>query len=129
MKNLKTVSTEPHEIVIEVNEEVEYLKKRLTKLKAEDLLNSDNDYLNAIYKILPHNHQLDWDKFDITNYETEWKAFAVFLENIYASALRKRTRMESLNVMEGKKNRAKEKCRSEMFNLFRQRAKKQRMSK
>ena len=33
MKNLETVSTEPHEIVIKVNKEVEYLRKRLLKLK------------------------------------------------------------------------------------------------
>ena len=51
MKNLKPTSTEPHEVVIEIQEEVDYLVKRLTKLEVEDLLTSDNDYLNGINSI------------------------------------------------------------------------------
>ena len=67
MKNLKMSSKESHEIVIEVHEEVDYLVQRLLKLKVKDLLDTDNDYLNAIYMKLPHDQQIALDAFDIKN--------------------------------------------------------------
>ena len=53
LKNLKPVSSESHEIIIEINNEIEYLVKRLTELGAISLLYFDNEYLNVCYKHLP----------------------------------------------------------------------------
>ena len=78
MKTLKPTSIEPHKIIIEINEEVDYLVKRLVKLNAQDLLKTDNDYLNAIYSKLPHDEQRAWDVFDIDDFDTEWQAFSSF---------------------------------------------------
>ena len=72
MKSLEPISTEPHEIIIELNEEVDYLVKRLVKLEAQNLLVSDNDYLNAIYSKLPHDEQRAWDVFDFVDFIFEW---------------------------------------------------------
>ena len=88
MKNLRPASKEPHEIIIELHEEVEYLIKRLLKLGVKDLLNTDSDYLNAIYSHLPEPHKLLWDDWDISDYDDEWQAFSVFLEEKYESELR-----------------------------------------
>ena len=55
---MKPVTTEDHEIVIALNDEIAYLLKRLKPLAALDLFSTDNDYLNAIYKNLPHHNQL-----------------------------------------------------------------------
>ena len=103
MKNLEPTSIEPHEKIIEINEEVDYLVKRLVKLEAQDLLISDNDYLNAIYSKLPHDEQRAWDVFDQDEFDNEWQAFSEFLGNMYQAALRKRTRVESLKEMLGDK--------------------------
>ena len=107
MRSLEPISTEPHEIIIELNEEVDYLVKRLVTLEAQNLLVSDNDYLNAIYSKLPHDEQRAWDVFDLEDFVSEWQAFSEFLNNMYQAALRKRTRMESLKEMLGEKPQKK----------------------
>ena len=99
MKNLQVKSSEPHEMIIEIHQEVDYLVKRLVKMKAQDLLKTDNDYLNAIYSKLPLSTQEKWDDYELKEDETEWKAFSIFLYEKYQAALRKRTRMESLKQM------------------------------
>ena len=99
MKSLKPTRNEPHEIVIELYEEVDYLVKRLEKLKVSNVLNTDSEYLNAVYRHLPQTHQLLWDDWETDDYENEWEAFIGFLNEKYESALKKRTRMESLKEM------------------------------
>ena len=42
-KNLKPKSKAPHEVVIEIHDEVDYLVKRLVKLEIKDLLDTDPD--------------------------------------------------------------------------------------
>ena len=101
MKHLKPVSKEPHELVIEIHEEVDYLVKRLVKVELQELLKTDADYLSAIYSHLPENTQMLWDNFDLTGHKTQWEAFSVFLYAQYQSALRKRALVESLKEMKG----------------------------
>ena len=74
-------------------------QKNLKELKAEDILDIDMDYLNAIYRNLPEHEQIAWDKFYTEDYESEWKAFLVFMNEITSAALKKRTRIESLKEM------------------------------
>ena len=100
LRNLKPKSTEAHEIVIEVADEVEYLVKRLRLLGATDVLTIDNDFLNSIYKHLPEFHRQKWDDFDYSEYPSEWSAFMEFCNDIYTKAISKRTRMESIKEMD-----------------------------
>ena len=100
LKNLKPKSKEAHEIVIELNDEVEYLVKRLKLLGAISVLYIDVDFLNSIYKHLPETHRLKWDDYDQTSYDNEWIAFMSFLSDIYNKAITKRTRMESIKEMD-----------------------------
>ena len=67
---MKPKSSEPHEVIIELSEEVDYLVKRLTKLKAQGLLTSDIDYLNAIYTKMPTTTQELWDHFDVKKHSS-----------------------------------------------------------
>ena len=99
IKCLKPSSTEAHEVVIEIYNEIEYLVKRLRDFDAVSLLYYDNEYLNACYKHLPSLYQHEWDKYDSDEYEHTWLAFMVFMENNAKSALKKRTLMESLKDM------------------------------
>ena len=100
LKNLQPKSTEEHEIIIELSDEVDYLVKRLKELDATSLLQVDNDYLNAVYIHLPKYNQTAWDMFDTDDYADEWQAFMVYMHDISTAALKKRTRVESLKEME-----------------------------
>ena len=96
LKNLKPVSSESHEIIIEINNEVEYLVKRLKELGAISLLYFDNEYLNVCYKHLPSIIQHEWDKWDTDGFENEWIAFMDFMSSNSKSALKKRALVQSL---------------------------------
>ena len=100
LKNLQPKSTEEHEIIIELSDEVDYLVKRLKELDANSLLIVDNDYLNAVYIHLPKYNQMAWDMYDTDTFTSEWQAFMVFMHEIATAALKKRTRIESLKEME-----------------------------
>ena len=64
LRNLKPKSKEPHEVVIELADEVEYLIKRLRMLEATAILSIDNDFLNSVYKNLPEFQKQKWDDFN-----------------------------------------------------------------
>ena len=49
MKNIKPVSKEPHEIIIVIHEQYDFLVKRLAKLSEKGLMETDMEYLNSIY--------------------------------------------------------------------------------
>ena len=100
LKNLKPKATEPHEVIIEINNEIEYLVKRLRDLGAQDLLYFDNEYLNNCYKHLPSPYQYDWDKFNSEEFTNPWIAFMSFMSEMSRSALKKRALVESLKDMD-----------------------------
>ena len=78
LKNLRPRTKEPHEIVIELADEVEYLVKRLRLLDAIQVLSIDNDFINSIYKHLPESYRLKWDDFDFSGFPHEWAGFIHF---------------------------------------------------
>ena len=90
-------------MVIEMSDEVDYLVKRLRELKAQDILEIDMDYLNAVYVNLPEYEQVAWDKVDLDDYDSEWEVFMVFMSEITTAALKKCTRVESLREMKKEK--------------------------
>ena len=103
LKNLVPKAKDSHEIMIELNDEVSYLVKRLETIGASDLLFFDNDYVNAIYLHMPSLYQHDWDNFDIKEFKNPWKAFMSFMSNKAEFALKKRALVESLKDMEKEK--------------------------
>ena len=107
LKNLKPSSSEAHEIIIEVNNEIEYLVKRLKDFEAVNLLYFDNEYLNSCYKHLPSIFQHEWDKFETDGYEHDWIAFMAFMAINSKAALKKRARVESLKELSDNSNQKK----------------------
>ena len=99
LKNLKPSSTESHEIIIEIQNEIEYLVKRLKDVDAVNLLYFDIEYLNVCYKHLPPLFQHEWDKFDTDEFSNSWIGFMDFMNTNAKAALKKRTLMESLKDM------------------------------
>ena len=99
LKSLKPKAKESHEKIIEIYDEIEYLCKRLSEMNAQDILYFDIEFLNACYMNLPPETQYDWDKFDKSSYDKQWKAFMVFMQEMNTSALGKRARVESLKNM------------------------------
>ena len=53
LRNLKPVSKEDHEVMIELHDEVEYLKEQLEDLGSGDLLHRERDYLSSVYRLMP----------------------------------------------------------------------------
>jgi len=88
LKCLKPSSTEPHEIIIEIHNEIEYLVKRLRDFNAVTLLYFDNEYLNVCYKHLPPITQHEWDMYDTDGFEHSWQAFMAFMASNSKAALK-----------------------------------------
>ena len=105
LKNLSPKAKEAHEVIIELNDEVSYLVKRLGTLGATKLLYFDNDYLNAIYMHMPSQYQYDWDNFDDEGFDNPWMAFMDFMCDKARFALRKRALVESLKDMDKDKEK------------------------
>ena len=93
--------------MIELNDEVSYLVKRLGTLGATNLLHFDNDYLNAIYLLMPIHYQYKWDDFETDDFANPWMAFMAFMSETAKSALKKRALVESLKDMEKDKKLVK----------------------
>ena len=51
LKNIEPQATEPHEVIIEMNNEIEYLSKRLQEVGAGDLLKFDTEFILYCYRI------------------------------------------------------------------------------
>ena len=51
----------------------------MTMINADDLLENDSDFTNAILKHLPKFDQRKWAEFDHKPYRGYWKAFMAFL--------------------------------------------------
>ena len=60
----------------------------------------DNAYLNAVYLHQPKYNQTAWYMFDTDVFDDEWQAFMVYMRKISTAALKKRTRLERLRMME-----------------------------
>ena len=99
LKNLKPASTEAHEVIIELHNEIEYLVKRLKDFNAVNLLYFDNEYLNSCYKHLPAIFQHEWDKYETEEFEHDWIAFMEFMSVNAKAAMKKRARVESLKEL------------------------------
>ena len=92
-------STEPHEVSIEINNEIEYLVKRLKEFNAVTLLYFDNEYLNVCYRHLPVIFQNEWDKYSTEEFKHEWIGSMEFMSTNAKAALKKRALVQSLKDM------------------------------
>ena len=109
LRDLKIIKKEPHEVIIEIKDEVEYLVKRLTELKSVDLLHRERDYLTCLYMLLPQVYKDKWDYMDKEGFSNHWEAFISMMDSCYAKALDKRVMQESIKSITGDTSKEKEK--------------------
>ena len=80
-------------IELEIYEKVHKLASRIRAAKAQNLLDSDFEYISIIYKLLPESQQEKWVSIAPSN--PMWESFYTFLEEVYDKALLKRQINES----------------------------------
>ena len=101
LKNIEPKATEPHEVVIEMNTEIEYLNKRLQELGAGEHLKLDIEFILYCFRHLPPEYQNDWVRFEKREFDNRWEAFLAFMDKKSDCAFRKRALTESLKEMYG----------------------------
>ena len=69
-----------HDIVIELVTDVNNIILRLKALNMEEMLHVDNEFLSAIYRVLPNHSKTKWLEFDKSPYKSKWAGFVKFLE-------------------------------------------------
>ena len=80
-------------IEIEIYEKVHRLASRIRAAKAQNLLDSDFEYISIVYKLLPQNQKEKWVSIAPSN--PTWESFYSFLEGVYDKALLKKQINES----------------------------------
>ena len=80
-------------IEIEIYEKVHKLASRIRAAKAQNLLDSDFEYISIIHKLLPENQKEKWVTVAPSN--PTWESFYSFLEGVYDRALLKKQINES----------------------------------
>ena len=80
LKGIKSIGKEDYDIVINLAIDVKTIEKRLKELSLENMLKYDDEYLSAVFKVLPSNEKIRWLDFDKSSYGFEWDAMTVFLE-------------------------------------------------
>ena len=74
-------------IEIEIYEKVHKLASRIRAAKAQNLLESDFEYISIIYKLLPESQKEKWVSVAPSN--PTWESFYSFLEGVYDRPLLK----------------------------------------
>ena len=87
LKNIRVKGKQDHDIIIDLVTDVKNIVLRLKSINAEEMLHIDNEFLVAIYRVLPRESQLDWLKFDKSLYRTKWAALMQFMDMAREQAL------------------------------------------
>ena len=77
-------------IELEIYEKVHKLASRIRAAKAQNLLDSDFEYISIIYKLLPEHQKEIWVTFAPSI--PTWESFYSFLVEVYDKALLKKTK-------------------------------------
>ena len=86
LKNIKTSGREDHDIVINLSIEVKSIVKSLTEMGMQEMLKYDDEYLAAIFRVLPAQHRTKWLEFDKSIHACTWEAMEIFLDDAHEKA-------------------------------------------
>ena len=75
-------------IEIEIYEKVHKLASRIRAAKAQNLLDSDFEYISIVYQLLPEHQKEKW--VTVASPNPTWESFYSFLGEVYESALLKK---------------------------------------
>ena len=86
LKNIQSSGKEDHDIVINLAIEVKAIVKSLTEMEMQEMLHHDDEYLSAIFRILPSPHRNKWLEYDKSAHSSVWDAMEKFLEEAHEKA-------------------------------------------
>ena len=86
LKNIKISGREDYDIVINLAIEVKGIVKSLTEMKMQEMLKYDDEYLSAIFRILPAQHRTKWLEYDKMKHTSTWEAMEAFLDDAHEKA-------------------------------------------
>jgi len=87
-------------IEIEIYQKVHKIASRIKAAKAQNLLESDFDYISLVYQLLPESQKEKWVNYASSN--PTWDSFYKFLEDVYEKALLKKQINDSCKQNSGK---------------------------
>ena len=93
LKNISVKGKIDYEIVIDLVTDVNNIVLRLKAFSMEEMLHVDNEFLSAVYRVLPSSTQVRWLEFDKSMYRSKWAAFTKFLEVARDQALQNKVLM------------------------------------
>ena len=88
-------------IEIEIYQKVHKLASRIKAAKAQNLLESDFEYISLVYQFLPESQKEKW--VSIASPNPTWDSFYTFLGEVYEKALLKKQINESCKQSSGHK--------------------------
>ena len=93
LKNMKVRGKQDYDIVIDLVTDVKNIVLRLQAIGAEGMLHVDNEFLSAIFRILPNSSQTKWLDFDKSMDKSKWAALMRFMEVAREQALQTKVLM------------------------------------
>ena len=112
LKAIKPRGKKDPDIVIDLVTEVNNISLRLKTLNMEQILHVDNEFLSAVFRVLPSTSQLEWLKFEKSAYTSKWNAFMVFLDQSRDQALQTKVLLSSYQVSESEESSDCRRCGS-----------------
>ena len=88
-------------IEIEIYQKVHKLASRIKAAKAQNLLESDFEYISLVYQFLPESQKEKW--VNVASPNPTWDSFYTFLGEVYEKALLKKQINESCKQGSGQK--------------------------
>ena len=93
LKNMKVKGKKDYDIIIDLVTDVKNIVLRLQAIGAEEMLHVDNEFLSAIFRILPSTSQSKWLDFDKSHDKSKWAGFMRFMEVAREQALQTKVLM------------------------------------
>ena len=93
LKSIKVKGKQDYDIIIDLVTDVKNIVLRLKAVDAEQVLHVDNEFLGAIFRVLPATCQTKWLDYDKSSFSTKWSAFMQFLETAREQALQTKVLM------------------------------------
>ena len=109
LKNISVSAKEDHEIVINLVVEVKSIIYSLTEMKLQDMLKYDDEYLAAIFRVLPANEKTKWLDFSKSSFPSTWNAMESFLDDAHERATE--TKVLLCNYAAGKQEDSMIRCK------------------
>ena len=83
LKTIKVSGKEVHYVVINLAIEVKAIVKSLSEMKMQEMLRHDDEYLSAIFRILPAQHRSKWLEYDKASHASVWDAMEAQVGIVY----------------------------------------------